>query len=201
MEDIIMNHMLPTTTLHSDTDSPLTAVSVDTPGLYHLPMIIDLTNLTPIIDKIILHNKNKDVSYIQLFCSSYGGAVDAAFTLIDIMNVSKIPIYTIGTGFVASAATMIFTSGTKDHRIALPKSQYLTHMCTCSYSGRYADVLNTIQSHKHLHETAIEIYASRTKITNRKKAEAFFMGNADKYITAKEAVDCGLADKICTSLE
>lgn len=184
-----------------DNDESLTSVDVSVSGLYHLPMIITDTNLRPIIDKIILHNKNKDVSYIQLNCDSFGGSLLACFAFIDIMELSKIPIHTIGSGMVASAAAAIFVSGYKDYRISLPRAFYMTHMFSSGFHGRYKDIISIQSLYNKYHESLIDLFVSKTKITNRKKAEKFFMDDVDKYFNAKEAVECGFADKIATSLQ
>lgn len=184
-----------------DNDESLTSVDVSVSGLYHLPKVITVTNLRPIIDKIILHNKNKDVSYIQLNCDSFGGSLLACFAFIDIMELSKIPIHTIGSGMVASAAAAIFVSGHKDHRISLPRAFYMTHMFSSGFQGRYKDIISIQSLYNKYHESLIDLFVNKTKITNRKKAEKFFMDDVDKYFDAKEAVDCGFADKIATSLQ
>lgn len=184
-----------------DNDNSLTSVDVSINGLYHLPKIITTTNLRPLIDKIMQHNKNKDVSYIQLNCDSFGGSLLASFAFIDIMELSRIPIYTIGSGMVASAATLIFISGHKDHRVSLPRAYYMTHMFSGEIHGRFKDIINVQSLYSQYHEALIDIFVNRTKVNNRKKAEKFFMDDIDKYFGAKDAVKYGIADKIATSLE
>lgn len=62
---------------------------------------------------------------IKIWINSYGGVLQAAFTICDAINLSETPIYTINQGQASSAAALIFLAGHK--RIAFPKSSFMIH--------------------------------------------------------------------------
>jgi ATP-dependent Clp protease protease subunit len=77
--------------------------------------------------ELIEHNIKGDVGQIQMIINSTGGSCASGFSIIDIMEWSRIPIYTTGIGIVASMALLIFMTGEKGRRVLTARTSILSH--------------------------------------------------------------------------
>lgn len=169
-------------------------------GIYHLPVVIVDGSLVPLMNKIIAHNKAKDVPYVQIYCNTYGGSLDEALSFTDFMEMSNIPIYTIANGLVASAGSLIFCTGNKGNRVVFPRARIMTHQLSAGAHGKYQDIDNITQVFKLYHKDLVEHYMRHTNIKTYQESEKTFLNGIDKYFLAKEAVKVGLGDKVATKL-
>src|SRR5450432_682011 len=79
---------------------------------------------------------------IQIYVSSPGGHVESGDTIHDIIKFvrSRVPIYMIGTGWVASAGALIYVAAEKRFRFCLPNTRFLLHQPAGSVYGPAADI-------------------------------------------------------------
>ena len=135
---------------------------------------------------------DKDISF---YINSPGGSVSAGMAIYDTMNFIKCDVSTICIGMAASMGAFLLSSGTKGKRFALPHSEIMIHQPLGGARGQATDI--EIQA-KHIlrtKETLNKILAANTgkpleiieKDTDR-----------DNYMTAEEALNYGLIDKILT---
>ena len=66
--------------------------------------------------EIIEYNIKSEVAQIQLIIHSVGGSCTAGFAVIDIIEWSRIPVYTTGIGMIASMGLLVFMTGSKGHQ-------------------------------------------------------------------------------------
>ena len=135
---------------------------------------------------------DKDISF---YINSPGGSVSAGMAIYDTMNFIKCDVSTICIGMAASMGAFLLSAGTKGKRFALPHSEIMIHQPLGGAKGQATDI--EIQAKQILRIKAIlnEILAANTgkpleiieKDTDR-----------DNYMTAQEALDYGLIDKILT---
>lgn len=89
-----------------------------------------------IVKSIIGFNLNpKDKSPIIILVNSNGGLLDVTNSIIDAINISSIPVWTVNMGQALSGGCMIFLAGEK--RFTLPNSWCMTHMGSGGTSGNY----------------------------------------------------------------
>ena len=89
-----------------------------------------------IVKSIIGFNLNpKDKSPIIILVNSNGGLLDVTNSIIDAINISNIPVWTVNMGQALSGGCMIFLAGEK--RFTLPNSWCMTHMGSGGTSGNY----------------------------------------------------------------
>ena len=132
---------------------------------------------------------------IKLFIDSPGGDLMATFTMIDAVNLSKTPIWTINVGCAYSGGFFTFISGHK--RIAYPHSSFLFHEGSAATHGdagkfrNFADFYN--RQLQHLKKIVLE---------NTKFDEAWYKEhiNDDVWMLAEEALENGVCDVITKSL-
>ncbi|MDD9150883.1 MULTISPECIES: ATP-dependent Clp endopeptidase proteolytic subunit ClpP [unclassified Sporolactobacillus] len=139
-------------------------------------------------------DSEKDIS---IYINSPGGSVTAGFAILDTMNFIKPDVQTICVGMAASMASIILTSGAKGKRLSLANGEVMIHQPLGGAQGQASDIeisakhilrtkkkLNTILS-----ETTGQPYETIEKDTDR-----------DNFLTAEEAKEYGLVDKIIRSL-
>jgi len=111
------------------------------------------------------NNKKFKEKPINLYINSYGGYTDAAFALINIIETSQTPIHTICTGVAASAAFLIFLSGS--NRKAYSESRMMYHQLQSSYGDDYKDLKfyeETLESTKLLQQRCMNYVLKETAI-------------------------------------
>ena len=103
---------------------------------YELDECYDLINLGKIIIQMNMEEKNipkEELKPIYLWIHSYGGDLEQANAMIDIIAASRIPVVTIAMGVAMSAGFMIFLSGHK--RYAFKHSNLMVHEGSAAFSG------------------------------------------------------------------
>lgn len=147
-----------------------------------------------ILTKNLLPQKLRP-KYLTLIINSEGGCVHSAFSLIDAMKGSAIPVHTVGTGMISSCGILTFMSGAKGHRYITPNTMILSHQFS-GWSGGKEHELAARQKHFDLtSESIMQLYRSATGLPV-KTIKELLLPPADVWLTAKEAVKYGIADKI-----
>jgi ATP-dependent Clp protease protease subunit len=138
----------------------------------------------------------EDRKPIKIFIFSFGGDLHTCFTLLDIFQISKTPIYTINMGVAMSAGLILLLGGHK--RYCLQRSQSLIHSGSGQQGGTYEQIQAQSLIHKKLIEMMRNYILERTKIDlklyNKKKSE-------DWYLFADEQISLGICDEILTDFD
>lgn len=143
--------------------------------------------LAKIIYKLNVEEKDieeKDLQPITLLLFSYGGSLDQAQALCDIIETSRIPIITVCMGVAMSAGFLIFLAGKR--RYAMPQSTFLAHQGGASFSGSASEIEAAQNSYKKQLEQMKNYILNHTQIS-----EKLFSKNKTKdwYITGKEDIE------------
>lgn len=77
---------------------------------------------------------------ITIFINSQGGHVESGDTIHDVVRFVKSPIRMVGTGWVASAAALIYVAVPRDQRFCLPNTRFLLHQPAGGVGGAAADI-------------------------------------------------------------
>lgn len=146
-------------------------------------------------DKNIPIEKRKPIKCI---IANEGGRADPAYTLVDIITLSKTPIHGIAIGVCASAASMIYLACHK--RYALPKATFIFHQGSCSNLGGTFNQLNSfMEDYKRDIEQLTEFYKKHTiyepDLIDKKLAAG------DWYIYVPEAIKNGVVDEIIEDID
>lgn len=135
---------------------------------------------------------------IFLIIHSYGGAIDAAFSFIDLISKSKTPVVTLNFGSCMSAAGIILLSGTKGYRYAMPLSTALVHEGgTSGMGGTYGAVQSQSENYKHIMDTMKNWIMSHTTIDQKTMSK---WKNKEIYLYAEDQLKYGLVDYIVDDL-
>lgn len=133
---------------------------------------------------------NKD---IFLYINSPGGSVYDALAIYDTMQYITCDVQTVGIGVQASAAAFLLSSGTKGKRQLLQNSTVMIHQPSSGTRGKVTDQEIDLKESLRIKHLLEEIMARNTG----QKAEKIHIDmERDKWLTAKEALDYGIVDKI-----
>lgn len=148
--------------------------------------------------EIIECNIKAEVNQIQLIINSPGGSCPAGFSIIDIMEWSRIPVYTTGVGIVASMALLVFMTGERGHRVITPRTSILSHRYSAFSFGNHSQLIAGRKEQDLEHERIINHYLNYSGMKNREELEKFLLRDVDTWLTPEEAIEYGLADVIET---
>ncbi len=133
---------------------------------------------------------DKDIS---LYINSPGGSVSAGFAIYDTMNFIKCDVSTICIGMAASMGAFLLSAGAKGKRIALPNSEIMIHQPLGGMQGQASD----IKIHAdHIIRTRERLNTILAKNTGRTYEEIALATERDNFLSAEEAKEFGLIDKV-----
>jgi len=130
---------------------------------------------------------------IYLYINSPGGVVTSALAIYDTMQFVKPDVVTIGLGMVASAAAILLAAGTKGKRMALPNTEILLHQVMGEAAGQATEIEITA---KQILKIKARINEILSKHTGQPLEKIEKDTDRDFYLTAEEAKEYGLIDKI-----
>ncbi len=133
---------------------------------------------------------NKDV---QLYINSPGGSVTAGMAIYDTMNFIRCDVSTICVGMAASMGAFLLSSGAKGKRFALPNSEIMIHQPLGGAQGQASDIAIQAEHILKIKKRMNEILSLNTS-QSLKKIERDV--DRDYYMTAKEALEYGIVDRI-----
>ncbi len=130
---------------------------------------------------------------IHLYINSPGGSVTAGMAIYDTMNYIKPDVSTICIGMAASMGAFLLTAGAKGKRFALPNSEIMIHQPLGGAQGQATDVMIHAEHIIRIKSRLNQILSERTgkpldvivKDTER-----------DNFMTAQQACDYGIVDKV-----
>lgn len=155
------------------------------------------------IRQIIQYNREDEKNNVpvaerkvcRIMLQSYGRTLDSCFALLDVMKISKTPVYTYNLNACMSAAALIYLNGHK--RYAMPKSTVLIHAGQGGSVGGYDAVVAQTENYKRLMEMLKENVLEHTKIE-----KAFLNKQMKKewYIYIDEQIKYGITDEVITDM-
>ena len=132
---------------------------------------------------------------IALYINSPGGSVSAGLAIYDTMKFIKCDVSTICIGRAASMGAFLLSSGTKGKRFALPNSEIMIHQPMGGAKGQATDILIVTEHIMKIKETLNKILSENT---GRSYEEIARDTDRDNYMTAQEACEYGLIDRVVT---
>ena len=140
-------------------------------------------------------NPDKDIS---LYINSPGGEVTAGMAIYDTMQFIKPDVQTIVMGQACSMGSLLAQAGAKGKRMILPMARHMIHQPSGGSRGQATDMLIQVTEILKMKQVLTEIYVQHNSAG--KTFEEFTADmERDNFMSAQEAVDYGLADKILTT--
>jgi ATP-dependent Clp protease protease subunit len=132
---------------------------------------------------------------IYLYINSPGGVVTAGMSIYDTMNYIKPDVVTICMGQAASMGSFLLSSGEKGKRYALPHARIMIHQPLGGAQGQATDIEIHTREILRIKKELNEILAKNTGKTVKKIQSDT---ERDNFMSAEEAVEYGLIDKVLT---
>jgi ATP-dependent Clp protease protease subunit len=130
---------------------------------------------------------------IYLYINSPGGVVTAGMSIYDTMNYIKPDVVTICMGQAASMGAFLLSSGEKGKRFALPHARIMIHQPLGGAQGQATDIEIHAKEILRMKKELNEILAKNTgKSIKKIQADT----ERDNFMSAQEAVEYGLIDKV-----
>lgn len=133
---------------------------------------------------------------IQLYINSPGGSVSAGFAIYDTMRYIKCDVSTICTGLAASFGAFLLAGGTKGKRIALPNAEIMIHQPAIHGNGIQGQATDIKITSDHIQKSKERLNSILAGNTGKSIEEIAIATERDNYMSATEAMDFGLIDKI-----
>ena len=130
---------------------------------------------------------------IQFYINSPGGSVTAGMAIYDTMKYIKCDVATICVGMAASMGAFLLSAGTKGKRLALPNAEIMIHQPSAGTQGQITDMAIHMKRLQTIKERMNRILAENTgKPVEVVTADC----ERDNFMTAQEAMEYGLIDKV-----
>lgn len=140
-----------------------------------------------------MEDPKKDIS---LYINSPGGLVTSGLAIYDTMQFLGCDINTYCIGLAASMGALLLTAGTKGKRYALPNSRIMLHQPSGGVGGATEDIRLQAKEILYLKKVLAGILSEKT---GQKIEKILAECERDFYMSAQEALDYGLIDKIAQS--
>ncbi len=133
---------------------------------------------------------------IQLYINSPGGSVTAGMAIYDTMNYVKCDVSTICIGMAASMGAFLLSGGAKGKRLALPNAEIMIHQPLGGAKGQATEIQIAAE---HILKTRKKLNEILAKNTGKPLEVIETDTERDNYMTAAEATEYGLIDKVIES--
>lgn len=141
---------------------------------------------------LYLSNEDREAP-IQMYINSPGGQVYAGMAIYDTMQVIPNQISTLAVGVTASFGTVLLTAGTRGHRYALPNATIHMHQPLGGASGQATEI--EIQAREIL-RLKVRLNEILSRHTGQPVENIQRDNERDRYLSAEQAVEYGLVDKV-----
>ena len=155
------------------------------------PIDDNVANLV-VAQMLFLESENADKD-VQLYINSPGGSVTSGLAIYDTMQFINSEVSTMCIGQAASMGAFLLAGGAKGKRYCLPNSRVMIHQPSGGSQGQASDIEIQAKEILFLRERMNSIMAGHTGKTAGQLAKDT---ERDNFMTAKDALDYGLIDKI-----
>ena len=146
-----------------------------------------------IIAQLLFLDQQNSKEDIKIYINSPGGMVSSALAIYDTMQYVRADVQTICVGLAASAASLLLAAGKKGKRFVLPNAEVMIHQVMGGTQGQASDI--DIHA-KHILKTKGVLNQILAKHTGQKIAKVEKDTDRDYFMTAKEAMEYGIVDKV-----
>lgn len=155
----------------------------------------DVSASVVVAQLLFLESEDPDKD-INLYINSPGGSVTAGMAIYDTMNYIKCDVSTICIGMAASMGAFLLAGGARGKRMALPNAEIMIHQPSGGARGQATEI-------KIVAENILKIKAKLNKIlsenTGKPLEQIELDTERDNYMSAEEALEYGIVDKIITN--
>ncbi|MEX3010903.1 ATP-dependent Clp protease proteolytic subunit [Hoeflea sp. TYP-13] len=135
---------------------------------------------------------------IHLYINSPGGVITSGMAVYDTMKFIQAPVHTLCMGTARSMGSFLLMAGEPGHRAALPNANMLVHQPSGGVQGQASDIFIHAEEIQQTKRRIIALYAQHCGHTSKEVEETL---DRDRFMTAQEALDWGLIDRVLVERE
>ena len=154
---------------------------------------VNATTASLVVAQLLYLESQDPDKEIQFYINSPGGSVTAGMAIYDTMQYVKCDVSTICIGLAASMGAFLLSAGTKGKRLALPNAEIMIHQPSAGTQGQITDMALHLKRLEVVKQRMNRILAANT---GRSVEEVTADCERDNFMTAEEALQYGLIDKV-----
>ena len=135
---------------------------------------------------------------IAIYINSPGGVVTSGMAIYDTMQFIKPAVSTLCIGQAASMGSLLLAAGHKDMRFATPNARIMVHQPSGGFSGQASDIERHARDSLKMKKRLNDVYVKHCGRTYEEVEKTL---DRDHFMTAEEAQEWGVVDKVITSRE
>ena len=152
----------------------------------------DVTAGLVVSQLLFLESEDPDKD-INLYINSPGGSVTAGMAIYDTMQYVKCDVSTMCMGMAASMGAFLLSGGTKGKRLALPNAEIMIHQPSGGAQGQATEIEIAAE---HILRTKKKLTTILSENTGQPYETIVKDTERDNWLTAQEALEYGLIDKV-----
>ena len=157
---------------------------------------VNATTASLVVAQLLYLEAQDPDKEIQMYINSPGGSVTDGMAIYDTMQYIKCDVSTICVGMAASMGAFLLSSGTKGKRLALPNAEIMIHQPSAGTKGQVTDMAIHLRRLEIIKKRLNHILADNT---GRDIETVTADCERDNFMTAEEAKEYGLIDKVIYS--
>jgi ATP-dependent Clp protease protease subunit len=151
---------------------------------------------TLVVAQLLFLEADNPKKEISMYINSPGGVVTSGMAIYDTMQFIRSPIATLCIGQAASMGSLLLAAGTAGMRYALPNARIMVHQPSGGFSGQASDIERHAEDIIKMKRRLNEVYVKHTKKPYEVIDKTL---DRDYFITAEQAKDFGIIDKVIKS--
>lgn len=174
-------------------------ISLESLGCHLIFGDVDSDTMKEAVTFILKSNKLMQADELTLFVNTGGGTTNDGFALIDLMDISRLPIKTVSSGHICSMGVLIASAGTKGRRVMTRNTQIMAHQFSWYMEGKYHELQANNKALEHSAHQFIQHFLRHSTMSEAQIKEVMF-GPSDRWLTPAECKKYGLIDHIIDAL-
>jgi ATP-dependent Clp protease protease subunit len=158
---------------------------------------VNETSSSLVVAQMLFLEAEDPESDILFYINSPGGSVTAGMAIYDTLQFIKCDVSTIVMGQACSMGSLLAQAGTAGKRLILPYARHMIHQPSGGARGQATDMLIQVTEILKMKKELTQIYVNHNSVGKTFDELAADM-ERDNFMSAQEAVNYGLADKIIT---
>jgi len=148
-----------------------------------------------VVAQMLFLESQNSAEDINFYINSPGGAVTAGLGIYDTMQFIKSPVSTIVMGQACSMGSFLAMAGEPGKRLVLPNARTMIHQPSGGAGGQATDMQIQVDEILKMKKNLTQIYVNHNS-AGKTYEELEAAMERDNFMSAQEAVDYGLADKV-----
>ena len=157
---------------------------------------VNATTASLVVAQLLYLEAQDPAKDLQFYINSPGGSVTDGMAIYDTMQYIKCDVSTICIGMAASMGAFLLSSGAKGKRLALPNAEIMIHRPSAGTQGQITDMAIHLKRLEIIKKRMNQILADNT---GKNVAEVTAACERDNFMSAEEAKEFGLIDKVIYS--